>query len=198
MQGSLQQERLAIQLIANYGLFWRRDQVTATTQADTLPPIASGEWPRFGELLGVGVRKKRQGVVDFATQRGIYALYDDQFRLIYVGQTGRNTGRLYRRLRTHSRSVLSERWSRFSWFGIMPVVQEENADTGLGLIEVPDDDERRVKRSTILDHLEAVLILAGEPVRNKQGGRFGQGVTHYRQYRGAFDENEATEQTDED
>ena len=171
-------------LINNYGLFWKRDRVMASTAppaADATEPInPSGGWPRSGPLHGVGVRKRRQGVVDFADQRGIYALYDEQFRLVYVGQAGRRESRLYSRLRTHTRSVLSERWSRFSWFGIMPV---GDADGGPTLLEV-DDGQVTVGRSDILDHIEAVLILAGEPLRNKQGGILGAGVTHYRQYKG--------------
>ena len=103
-------------LIKNYGLYWRRSAVAknAGTKAEY-----SDSWSRRGELLGIGIRKRRQKAVDFANQRGIYALYDDNFRLIYVGQAGRGERRLYRRLRSHTLNNLADRWTRFSWFGLL-------------------------------------------------------------------------------
>lgn len=168
----------ALMLIRNYGLFWRRN-------------IIGEEWPRSGELLGVGVRKKRQKTVDFSTQRGIYALYDDNFQLIYVGQAGKGKRRLYQRLRTHTRNNLSERWSRFSWFGVLPVSAPEETGQPPRLIE--GDDAITVTQLDVLNHIEAVLIMAGEPIRNAKGGIFGPAVTHYRQYQpgSQIDENDA-------
>ena len=175
-------------LIHNYGLFWKRDKVTSHNRDKGINDNRSkitddpqGEWPSTGKLLGVGVGKKRKGVVDFASQRGIYALYDDHFRLVYVGQVGRGKRRLYRRLRIHSLSVLSARWTRFSWFGIMPLEDEPNSEGRYELDEKDVDGTIPVGRTTILDHVEAVAILIGEPLRNKKSGIFGSGVTHYRQ-----------------
>lgn len=147
-------------LIQNYGLFWRRDAV---------------DWKRSGSLLGRGVRAKRKGDVDFREQRGIYALYDDTFRLVYVGQAGRGQRRLFRRLRSHTITDMAERWSRFSWFGIVPVDEEAKA------LRVDWPEEQSTKTGSILDHLEAILITAAEPVLNKKGGIFGEGVRNYRQ-----------------
>ncbi len=147
-------------LIRNYGLFWRRDSV---------------DWKRSGQLLGRGVRAKRKGQVDFRDQRGIYALYDDTFRLVYVGQAGRGDRRLFRRLRSHTLSDMSERWSRFSWFGIVPV------DEASAALQNDWPDEQATNTISILDHLEAILITAAEPVLNKKGGIFGEGVRNYRQ-----------------
>lgn len=154
-------------LIKNYGLFWRRSVV--------------GEvWPRTGQLLGVGVRKKRKGAVDFATQRGIYALYDDNFRLVYVGQAGRKERGLYGRLRAHTRGDLAERWTRFSWFGLLAVAPEPDHEGKYGL--VPAQDDLSISVVTAMDHIEAVLIRAAEPLRNSSTGSFGPNVTAYRQY----------------
>ncbi|MER9724663.1 MULTISPECIES: GIY-YIG nuclease family protein [unclassified Mesorhizobium] len=152
-------------LIRNYGLFWRKHEV---------------DWKqrRHGRLIGLGVRKINGGRVDFSQQRGIYALYDDTFRLIYVGQAGGKDRRLYPRLRKHAHSVLSERWTRFSWFGICDVDWQTAVDVR-GLREVPD--EIRTDRVNVLNHLEAILIMAGEPIKNLKGGIFGKDVTHFRQ-----------------
>ncbi|MCV9960399.1 GIY-YIG nuclease family protein [Pararhizobium sp. BT-229] len=154
-------------LIHNYGLFWRRSIIAA-----------DGPWPRSGDLLGIGVKQKRRGKVDFSRQRGIYALYDDNFRLIYVGQAGRGDRRLYNRLRSHSINNLAERWSRFSWFGILPV-HEDPASKALKLVD--DHEPTAPTRETVLNHMEAILIMAGEPIRNAKGGVFGKEVTLYRQ-----------------
>ena len=58
-------------------------------------------------------------------------------------------------------------------------------------------DDVVAKKNVVLDHIEAVLIAAAEPFRNKQGGRFGKDVTHYRQYKGEF-ESEPLEPEDLD
>lgn len=164
-------------LIHNYGLFWRRSVISA-----------DGPWPRSGELLGVGVRQKRRGKVDFSRQRGIYALYDDNFRLIYVGQAGKGERRLYNRLRSHSLNNLAERWTRFSWFGVVPV--EEDPVTGALALHENFKAERAPEIKEVLDHLEAILIMAGEPIRNSKGGIFGKGVVHYRQATASSSVNE--------
>lgn len=151
-------------LIRNYGLFWRKDQIDWSAR-------------RHGELLGLGQKNKKKGRVNFADQRGIYALYDDTFRLVYVGQAGGRERRLFARLRSHAHSVLSERWTRFSWFGICPV-EWRNGSVG-GLTDV--DDQITTDKVNVINHLEAILIMAAEPVTNRQGGRFGKEVVHFRQ-----------------
>lgn len=35
----------------------------------------------------------------------------------------------------------------------------------------------------VLNHIEAILIAAAEPVHNRQGGRFGDSVEQYLQWR---------------
>ena len=65
-------------LIRNYGLFWRRNNVV---------------WGRpnvQGHLKGVRAKAVKSDPIDFAEQRGVYALYDDAFHLVYVGQAGAN------------------------------------------------------------------------------------------------------------
>lgn len=153
-------------LIHNYGLFWKREDVH----------WGAGRNP--GHLLGIHARAKRDGPVDFRRQQGIYCLYDDAFQLVYVGQAGiRQNQRLFGRLRAHTRDHLSDRWTRFSWFGTRAVL-------GSGKLKA-EKNMAHPKTGIILDHIEAILIVAAEPPHNRQGGRFGKGVDRYLQYRDA-------------
>src|SRR5438067_6937456 len=93
-------------LIQSYGLFWRRNDVF---------------WGRpgvSGHLQGHPARAAFV-IVDFREQQGVYCLYDDSFKLVYVGQAGANDQqRLFDRLKQHCNDALADRWSKFSWFGI--------------------------------------------------------------------------------
>jgi hypothetical protein len=151
-------------LITNYGLFWERDL------------IHWGRGRSAGHLKGVLVGSKKSKAVDFREQQGVYCLYDETFRLVYVGQAGgKNKQRLFGRLKQHRDDAVSNRWSKFSWFGIRAVL-------GQG-------DLKKVKKnatinvSEVLNHIEAILIAAAEPVHNRQRGRFGDQVKQYRQFR---------------
>lgn len=152
-------------LIHNFGLFWRRNDVF---------------WGRpkvRGHLKGVPAKETSALPVDFREQAGVYALYDDSFELVYVGQAGAGTGTqyLFSRLKHHARDALADRWTRFSWFGIRWV--RRNGKLALGA------SQRFVKSGDILNHIEAILISAAEPPHNRQGGRFGEEVEQYLQYR---------------
>jgi len=136
--------------------------------------------------------------MNFAEQIGIYALYDDQFRLVYVGQAGSGRRGLYRRLRSHTLNVLSERWSRFSWFGLVPAEELNSRVTKRQDIQLEIDKPIQLDKLTILNQIEAALIAASEPLRNKQSGRFGRAVTHYRQYKGNFEPDEDSDVSDPD
>lgn len=63
-------------LIQNYGLFWQRLIVDWGTRGRV----------RSGALLGRYARQLRSPEVDFREQQGVYVLYDDNFKIIYVGQ----------------------------------------------------------------------------------------------------------------
>jgi hypothetical protein len=149
-------------LIQNYGLFRRRGRVF---------------WGRqrvAGHLKGVRVNGKTTPV-DFRDQAGVYVLYDDNFRLVYVGQAGAGDQRLFNRLKHHTKDFLADRWTRFSWFGIRWV--KENGELAAGAAQAS------IKSGHILNHIEAILISTAEPPQNKQGGRFGKDIEQYRQYR---------------
>ncbi|MEQ1540035.1 MAG: GIY-YIG nuclease family protein [Sphingorhabdus sp.] len=147
-------------LIQNYGLFWKADRVKW------------GAGKNKGTLEGYLTGAKREGSVDFREQRGVYVLYDDTFRIVYVGQAGRGNHTLFGRLKTHRRDHLAERWSRFSWFG----VREVTVNWVLG-----KDTDFKTDLPSVLSHIEAILIATAEPPLNLQRGRFGADVEQYLQ-----------------
>ena len=150
-------------LIRNYRLFWRRDKVDWGLRGRG----------NSGSLQGRHARNLRAEAVNFREQQGVYVLYDDTFKIIYVGQTGAGNQRLFIRLRQHRRDHLAQRWSRVSWFGIVPVSDGE-------LDEDYEPDQPSV--AGVLDHIEAILLAAAEPPLNLQRGRFGQDVEQYLQH----------------
>ena len=146
-------------LIKNYGVMWRRDFVFW------------GAGGNRGALLGRRSGKK----IDFREQIGVYVLYDEGRRPVYVGQAGQGNARLFRRLRAHRRDALAERWHYFSWFGLLPV----NQSGSLSGWDAPSKRASGTIKST-LNEIEGVLIAATEPAFNKQGARF-KGIARYRQ-----------------
>lgn len=128
-----------------------------------------------GTLLGKDANNLTLGPVNFRNQQGVYVLYDENYRLVYVGQAGYGEARLFARLRTHHRKgALVDRWTRFSWFGLCKV-EGKNV-------------EKRVSANATnigetLDHMEGVLISAAEPPHNRQGAKFGTDVKQYIQHR---------------
>src|ERR1035438_626644 len=150
-------------LIHNYGLFWRRNDVF---------------WGRprvTGHLKGVLAQEIRSRPVDFRDQAGVYVLYDENFRIVYVRQAGTGNQYLFSRLKQHRKDALADRWTRFSWFGIRWV--KKNGELAAGAAR------NFISSSNILNHVEAILISAVEPPHNRQGGRFGDDVEQYLQHR---------------
>lgn len=141
-------------LIQNYGLFWREERIDwgAGKRKGTLP----GYW-RGGKWVEV----------EFRHQKGVYVLYDPNFRIVYVGQAGKQNQCLFDRLKQHRRDALAERWSMFSWFGTRPVVEKNDGTFELG------DQVVKTDLPAVLNHIEAILIASCEPPLNRQGGRFG-------------------------
>lgn len=152
-------------LIQNYGLFWRREWVHWGLQGGSA-----------GHLKGIPAAAKRSEPTDFRDQQGIYALYDENFQLVYIGQAGgRAEQRLFSRLRQHRADQLADRWSRFSWFGIRRVLK--TSTLSIEAIGAHTDT------GTVLNQIEAVLIAVAEPVQNRQGGKFGAKAHQYLQFR---------------
>lgn len=146
-------------VIKNYGLMWRRDSVF---------------WGR-GSNKGVLEGRHRGKTADFRDQVGVYVLYDEARRPVYVGQAGRGNARLFNRLRNHKKDSLALRWQYFSWFGLLTVNKS-------GALSGRDDPTKRVSGTlgSTLNEIEGVLIAATEPPFNKQGARF-RGIARYQQ-----------------
>lgn len=149
-------------MISNYGIHWSADRV------DWGSPGPNNE----GKLLGGLTPSSHAKPVDFREQRGIYALYSD-YELVYVGQTGAGRNRLLNRLKSHRVDHLSERWDRFSWFGVRWVTNQHTLAADTAAAHAPIEDA--------LNIMEAVSIAIAEPRLNLQRGRWGE-VTKYFQY----------------
>jgi len=146
--------------ITNYGLYWKAEDVFW------------GSGGSRGALLGVPSSNTTSTPVDFRDQRGVYVLYAD-YEIVYVGQ---NSGQeLIRRLIQHQKDDLADRWDRFSWYGVRSVLAS-------GLLSNYNAAVTE-RMPQVLNHIEAVLIHAAEPPLNRQGGRFGDNVQRYLQYR---------------
>ena len=145
-------------MIRTYGLFWHIDNVFW------------GKPKNVGRLLGAASQSSKARAIDFREQRGIYALYSE-YNLVYVGQTGAGTDRLFKRLKKHREDHLSERWSRFSWFGTQWVTKkhELSNDTTAVHVDIPK----------VLNLLEAVGIAIAEPRLNLQRGRWGEAKKYF-------------------
>ncbi len=147
-------------VIKNYGIMWRRDHIF---------------WGR-GSNRGCLEGRRSARIVDFREQIGVYVLYDESRRPIYVGQAGQGNARLFVRLRSHTRDYLAHRWHYVSWFGLLPI------NRASGQLSGRDDPEKRVRGTlkSTLNEIEGVLIAATEPAFNKQGARF-RGIARYNQ-----------------
>ncbi len=156
-------------MIQSYGLHWRIDRVYWGKPNDA------------GTLLGAASRSAKARAVDFREQRGIYALYAD-YDLIYLGQTGAGSDRLFKRLKAHKSDHLSERWNRFSWFGTQWVTR----------VNVLSTDTASVSQTVeaALNMLEAVTIAIGEPRLNLQRGKWGDATQYFQHWDREIDEDE--------
>lgn len=149
-------------LIRSVGLFWEAGN------------IHWGAGSQAGAVYGVPAKNVTADPIDFREQIGIYVLYAG-YQMIYVGQAGSKNMYLLDRLKRHRKDDLSGRWDRFSWFGLRWVKQ--NGD----LSAVAQAHHPSTART--LNHIEAMLIHAAEPPLNRQGGRFGDDVIRYVQWR---------------
>ena len=147
-------------MIRSYGLHWHVDHVHWGKQGIG----------HSGTLLGAASRSSKAHQVDFRQQRGIYALYAD-YELVYVGQTGSGSDRLFKRLKAHRTDHLSERWNRFSWFGTQRV--KTNHELSLDTETINQDIH------AALNIMEAVSIAISEPTLNLQRGRWNDARKYF-------------------
>jgi hypothetical protein len=151
------------EIIANMGLFWKREKVRWI-----------GNKRENRELAGIRANEKKAGSVDFWGQTGIYALYNADYHLVYVGQAGfGDKSCIGDRLKHHRNDDLAGRWDMFSWFGLRKVTNKH---------ELGNKPQRKSGvLSAIGNVLEGILIEVAEPPMNSQGGKFGKRVERYLQ-----------------
>lgn len=128
-------------IITSFGMFWNRNFIV---------------WRNKPSLLGR--ENAKSDTIDFKEQIGVYLLYDGR-EIIYVGRSSDQS--ISQRLNTHTTDRLSSRWDRFSWFGLLPI--DENGK----LIKA----SKNYNLSFVISTLEAILIEALEPCKNRQGGK---------------------------
>lgn len=143
-------------LIETYGLHWHWENVHL-----------GGGRSNKGKLLGHRTGAKKIAV-DFADQRGIYALYAG-YDFVYAGQIGKRG--LLTRLKEHRSDDLAERWDRFSFFGTRRVLK-----TGK-LSKITDATHPAI--DLVLDQLEAFLIYVSSPTLNNSRGKWRGAVRYY-------------------
>jgi hypothetical protein len=126
---------------------------------------------------------QRDEPFDFASQAGIYLLYEgldpSTHRVVYVGQAGLGKSRkgLYKRLQDHTKDTLWNRWTRFTWFGVYAVGKQG------ALVHVSSDKKIKSSVREVLDHIEGCFLSVLEPHLNAQGPRW-KDAQEYSQYKG--------------
>ena len=128
-------------IITSIGMYWNRADVN---------------WGPNPTLLGS--QHDNASPIDFCEQTGVYLLYNHN-QVIYVGRSEHLGKRLYQ----HTRDRLKGRWNQFSWFGLRPIIINNDGAT---LGDAPDQYASKFMISV----LEAVLIEACEPGQNRRRG----------------------------
>lgn len=128
-------------IITSFGMFWSRDFIT---------------WKNKPSLLGR--ENAKSDIIDFKEQIGVYLLYDGR-EIIYVGRSTDQS--IAQRLNKHTTDRLSSRWDRFSWFGLLPIDKNGKLIKAL----------KNYNLGFVISTLEAILIEALEPCKNRQGGK---------------------------
>jgi len=71
--------------------------------------------------------------------------------------------------------ALADRWTKFSWYGTRWITKANEL--------AAEVQGAHSTHSEVLNHIEGILITAAEPPHNRQGGRFGEEVRQFLQYR---------------
>lgn len=149
---------MSSRLIENRGEKWRKDDVFWGRKGPN----------NKGKLLGIHNGTE----TDFRMQQGVYALYDKDGVLLYVGRAVSHS--LFNRLWSHCKNPTLGDFTHFSWWGFRYV--REN-----GELSNPAE-QRQIEVQTLIKHLEAVVIAAAVPRHCEISGDFA-GVEKYHQVR---------------
>ena len=157
-----------MQIIKNTGYMWHRKYVN---------------WQRGRQLIGLSESGKGKPE-NFADQSAIYALYDKEFRCIYVGQAGKGeTKSLYDRLKDHAiRDYLFCRWERFSWWGFYSLENLKNNDYDSHFKIITDVNE-------VMNLFESLIIRINPPSLNMALGHLAGAEWFYQE--AEFEEQKA-------
>lgn len=151
-------------IIVNMGLFWDRDKVCWAQKQGTGPK----------GLNGIQEDARTKGEVNFWQQQGVYALYDANYHLVYMGQSVKSSqgdSGIGDRLKKHLSDSLAGRWEKFSWFGFRKVLRDRTL--------AQPRTKKRINRMNLANALEGIVIAVAEPSMNGQDGRFGKKVKRY-------------------
>jgi len=154
--------------IENFGKHWRKSKIFWGRRGK-----GKNEGHLKGELKG-----SKKTIVDFRNQIGIYVLFDEAKKSIYVGQAGMGNANLFDRLKQHRSDELRERWVYVSWFGLKGKNKKSNTLNGhhSGATWVSNKRKRDALHET-----EAVLMSVIETAMNKRGPNW-KGSREYYQY----------------
>ena len=164
-QRSLRFAEIDMLAIKNFGHFWSRQNVF-------------WGWPKAEGHLKGELRGNKKTVVNFREQIGIYALFNSDREIVYVGEAGIGNKRLFARLKDHRTDHLRDRWVYFSWFGL----RAHNKNTHeLWGFDKPETWISKKRNRDALNEIESVLIQLVEPRLNKQGAKWTH-TTEFLQY----------------
>ncbi|WP_299375217.1 GIY-YIG nuclease family protein [uncultured Tateyamaria sp.] len=149
-------------IFSSFGHYWRRDLVDWDEHS---API-SGCLTRHSITPDINIRR----------QKGIYVLWDNQRRPVYVGQVGKGktpSRTFFARLKEHLTGQISDRWTHFSWFGILPYDEKGHASADI------EAEIAGVSFETGLNQLEAILMSVIEPPFNSKGPQWAGAAQYY-------------------
>jgi len=162
-------------LFHNYGLWWTRSDF------ERVHGIAGKRRKKHekAKLLLIGKGKDTGRLVNFGEQIGVYILYDHHEEIIYVGLAGRGKDHgLQSRLSQHIRNDREGRIAFFSWFGLKAIIAAKQNFRIAHQDEIIEAHRLKsgirattysIDKSTLIQHLEAVLLEITEPAKNKRG-----------------------------
>jgi hypothetical protein len=147
-------------IIKNTGHLWHRKYIN---------------WQNGNQLVGFSESKQGKAI-NFADQAAIYALYDKDFKCVYVGQAGSGeTKGLYHRLRDHAiDDYLFCRWERLSWWGFYSVESLERHD-------YDKDFNLNTDVNEIMDVIESLIIRVNPPNLNMALGKLAGAEWFYQE-----------------
>ncbi len=140
-------------LIEVYGLKW--DRIKAQTPNGGFVLLGK----RTDAKMGKKAKRSSTDEADSANlsfSSGIYVLYDENDKLVYVGKA--EDGGLANRLNEHTRDHLADRWTKFSWFAVLKKLKRKDRELSSKRAEVNGKE--------LVSFLEGFAIILAEPILN--------------------------------